>query len=216
MSTEERIRQARAQRTRAQILESASTAFAAHGYDGVSLNQVIRDSGLTKGAFYFHFPSRDELALAAFRHKQEQLVARIGERVDADAPPLERLKTILRERAALLEEDPSLFVVVRLGIELTTRHGAGGEHARFSDLPLALFEGLVREGQRRGEIRRDLEPRAAAETIFAAILGIDQVSLVMRDRLDVVERTERLLEVLVPGLAAAIPPRRKPNRKESS
>src|SRR5207248_6136946 len=102
-------RQARSQRTRIRILEAAATAFADRGYEGVSLNQLIRGSGLTKGAFYFHFASRDELALAAFRHKQQQLVAQIAEAIDEQAPPLERLATLFRERARLLEQDPTLF-----------------------------------------------------------------------------------------------------------
>ena len=198
-----RPRQRRAERTRLRILEAASAAFAAHGYDGVSLNQVIRESGLTKGAFYFHFASRDALALAAFRHKQQQLVAQIAEAVDEDAPPLERLAVLLRERARLLEQDPTLFVVVRLGIELTMRHGAGSEYASFSELPLELFEEIVREAQERDEVRPELEPRQTAETLFAGILGIDQAALLLPQQLDITERTECLLDALLTGLTTA-------------
>jgi AcrR family transcriptional regulator len=195
-----RPRQKRAEDTRLRILEAAAASFAEHGYDGVSLNSLIRDSGLTKGAFYFHFPPRDELALAAFRHKQQQLVAQIAAAVDEGAPPLERLAALLRERARLLEQDPTLFVVVRLGIELTLRHGAGSEYASFSELPLQLFERIVREGQQRGEIRPDLEPRRTAETLFAGILGIDQAALLIPERLDVAARTEWLLDLFLTGL----------------
>jgi AcrR family transcriptional regulator len=195
-----RPRQERAERTRLRILEVAAGAFAEHGHDGVSLNQVIRESGLTKGAFYHHFPSRDELALAAFRHKQQQLVAQMGTAIDADAPPLERLAALFRERARLLEADPTLFVVVRLGIELTLKHGAGSEYASFSELPLELFEGIVREGQARGEIRPELDPRQTAETLFAGILGIDQAALLIPEQLDVSARTEWLLDVLLTGI----------------
>lgn len=207
-----RPRQQRAERTRLRILEVAAAAFAEHGYDGVSLNELVRRSGLTKGAFYFHFASRDELALAAFRHKQEQLVARIAAAVDEQAPPLERLAALLQERARLLEEDPTLFVVVRLGIELTMRHGADSEYAGFAELPLELLERIVREGQRRSEVRRDLDPRRAAETIFAAILGIDQAALFLPRELDVAKRTEWLLDLLLPGLTGGSRPR---ERKET-
>jgi hypothetical protein len=121
--------------------------------------------------------------------------------------PLERLAVLLRERARLLEADPTLFVVVRLGIELTLRHGSGSEYASFSELPLGLIEAIVREGQLRGEIRTDLDPRVAAETIFAGILGIDQAALLLPDKLDIVARTEWLLDVLTLGLVPH--PRRK-------
>ena len=198
-----RVRQERAVQTRRQILETAATAFARHGHDGISLNQVIRESGLTKGAVYFHFPSREALALATFRHKQEQLVELIAARLDDGLPPLERLAALLRERARLLEGDQSLLVVVRLGIELTLRYGTDSEYGTFSELPLAALEAIVREGQEAGEVRAELDASATAETIFAGILGIDQAALMLSRGFDILARTEQLLGVLIPGLRPA-------------
>ena len=58
--------------TRRRILEVAAQAFADRGYAGTSLNDVLKASGVTKGGFYFHFPSKEALALATLRHKQDQ------------------------------------------------------------------------------------------------------------------------------------------------
>ena len=58
--------------TRRRILEVAAEAFAERGYAGTSVNDVLKASGVTKGGFYFHFPSKEALALATLRHKQEQ------------------------------------------------------------------------------------------------------------------------------------------------
>ena len=55
----------RGEATRRRILEVAAKHLLERGYAGTSLNEVIRDTGLTKGGFYFHFPSKAELALAA-------------------------------------------------------------------------------------------------------------------------------------------------------
>ena len=121
--------------------------------------------------------------------------------VDLDMPPLERLAALLRRRARLLAHDRSLSVVVRLGIELSMRHGPGSEYATFTDLPLQLFGDIVRDGQARGEIRADLKPDRTAETIFAGVLGIDQAALLTPDQSDLPRRTDWLLDVLVSGLA---------------
>ena len=214
VASQTHARQERAVQTRRQILETAATAFARHGHDGISLNQVIRDSGLTKGAVYFHFPSREALALATFRHKQQQLVERIAARLDDGLPALERLGALLRERARLLEEDQSLFVVVRLGIELTLRYGPDSEYGTFSELPLAALEAIVREGQEAGELREELDARGTAETIFAGIVGIDQAALMLSRGFDIRARTEQLLEVLISGLRQERRPSRKYERKE--
>ena len=204
-----RRQQARAQRTRQQIIEAAATAFAARGLEGVALNDIVRASGLTKGAFYFHFASKEDLALAVFRAKQEELLGHLtGERALASdgagqgTDALEALAALLRHRAELLAADPSLRCVTRLGGDLMTRHGPGSEFEEFQELALDLIAGLLARGQREGCIRRDLPPRRTAETIFAAIIGIDQLSQLVSRGEDLPQRTGELLGLLVPALAA--------------
>lgn len=47
--------------TRRRILESAFRLFTIKGFDGVTVNGIMEDSGLTRGAFYSHFSSKAEL-----------------------------------------------------------------------------------------------------------------------------------------------------------
>src|SRR5689334_25261656 len=56
--------QERAIRTRELILEAAGAVFAERGYDGATISDVYSRAGLTKGAFYFHFSSKEDLAEA--------------------------------------------------------------------------------------------------------------------------------------------------------
>jgi AcrR family transcriptional regulator len=49
------------QETRAKIVESARILFNRHGFDRVSIDQVMKFAGLTRGGFYNHFKSKDEL-----------------------------------------------------------------------------------------------------------------------------------------------------------
>lgn len=205
--TPTRPRQARAERTRAAILEAAAVAFAEGGYDGVSMNDLVRASGLTKGAFYFHFPSKDELALAAFRTKQVELVTRVGEATAGAATASERLRGLLVHRARLLREDPSLRIVARLGAELNVRSGPGSEYATFQRLALDLLRGLIEEGQLSGEFRAGLDPSHAASTLFALIVGLDTLSLLDSNGEDIADRTDAALELVMPAFAAAGPPK---------
>ncbi len=198
-------RQPRAEATRLRILEAAATAFARTGLAGTSLNDLIRESGLTKGAFYFHFSSKDELALAAFRLKQEQLISGMQAAVSADAPALERLVEMLRARVRLLAEDPSLRCVPTLGQELRVEAEPDSEYARFQELALETFEALLSEGRDDGSMRQDVDPARDAWIAFAALIGVDALCKLMTDRADLVERTEDLIDLL---LRAVDPDRR--------
>jgi len=192
--------QGRARRTRERILETAAAAFARDGYEGASLNDLIRASGYTKGAFYFHFASKEELALATFRYKQEQLAGRIL--AQADGPDaITQLQATLRLRARLYAEDPSARCILRLGSELGAKAGPDSEFARFQELTIETFAGIVRRGQADGTMRADVDPRKAGEAIFAAMIGADRVSRILSGGADLEQRGQELVELLVHGLA---------------
>src|SRR5208282_6704638 len=70
----QRTRPTRAE-TRARLLQAAGEVFAKHGYDRASLDDVAAAAGLTKGAVYSSFASKDELFYALMReHIDERLV----------------------------------------------------------------------------------------------------------------------------------------------
>jgi AcrR family transcriptional regulator len=51
----------RGQATRAHLVDVATRLFAAHGYDGTSIQMVLAESGVSRGSLYHHFPGKDAL-----------------------------------------------------------------------------------------------------------------------------------------------------------
>jgi AcrR family transcriptional regulator len=51
----------RGQATRARLIEVATRLFAAHGYDGTSIEAVLAESGVSRGSLYHHFAGKDAL-----------------------------------------------------------------------------------------------------------------------------------------------------------
>jgi AcrR family transcriptional regulator len=58
--------------TRGRILRAAAARFRRQGYVETSVNQVMRDAGLTHGGFYAHFPSKENLFAEAVRHATDE------------------------------------------------------------------------------------------------------------------------------------------------
>lgn len=206
---EPRPRQERAERTRAQIIDTAAAAFAEHGYHGVSFNDLVKQSGLSKGAFYFHFASKDDLAVATFRAKQEELLARMyAEPLPSSS--MEQMTFLLQRRSQLIRDDPTLLCVSRLGTELTARSAPGSVYASYHDLALGVIAGLVAEGQRTGQLRSDISPEAVARVIFGAMVGMDALSLLSSGGKDLEDRSADMTQLLLHGLA------REPGRTKTS
>jgi AcrR family transcriptional regulator len=67
----------RGQVTRAHLIDVATRLFAAHGYDGTTIEAVLASSGVSRGSLYHHFPGKDALFWAVL----EEVGARMGEQV---------------------------------------------------------------------------------------------------------------------------------------
>jgi TetR/AcrR family transcriptional regulator, cholesterol catabolism regulator len=82
---------------RAEILDLAATLFVQRGYDNVSLNDLIADAGVSKGAFYHWFPSKDALITAlAERSARDQLAAIQDATDQCGGNALDRLNALLQ------------------------------------------------------------------------------------------------------------------------
>lgn len=194
------VTQERAVRTRLVVLEAAARVFARRGYAGASFSELIEESGLTKGAFYFHFASKEELALETMRHKQAQLIDHVTAEVSADSTGVARLAALLRARARALAADPSLWCVLRLGSELGSVNGPASEYSQLKEWPIRIFRDLIRDGQAAGTVRADVDPQAMGEAIFAFVIGMDSLASQLTGGDDLAARTEGLLDLLRLGL----------------
>jgi TetR/AcrR family transcriptional regulator, transcriptional repressor for nem operon len=67
-----RVTRERAAENRARIVETASRLFREKGFDGVGLDAIMKEAGLTHGGFYGHFSSKEDLAAEAVARAVEQ------------------------------------------------------------------------------------------------------------------------------------------------
>jgi AcrR family transcriptional regulator len=182
----------RAGTTRRHILEVAAHAFAEHGYSGISLNDIVRESGLTKGAFYFHFPSKEALALEVFRDRQDRWVDKTLTGVMEKTRAIDQLQAMLDIGCEIHEGDGSARAISRLCQEWSSQEELV-EHSR-SHLKrwFEITAEVIRRAQQEGDVRPDIDPRRTAETIVAAFIGTEEVSAAMSQLTDFRGRIEGL------------------------
>lgn len=186
--------------TRRHLLDVAAELFAEHGYEATSFRDLIAASGLSKGAFYFHFDSKRDLGRAVFRDRQERLLEAITARLDPQAPGLERFRQLWSWRARILAGDPSLRAIRKIAATFGDAPGRAADLAQFHARPVELMAGMLAEARAEGEVRADVDCRQAAEAAFATAIGIDEVSERTGGGADIVERSEAFLEIFLHGI----------------
>ncbi|MDO5083870.1 TetR/AcrR family transcriptional regulator [Arachnia propionica] len=155
--------------SRRDIIAAASRVFAQRGYTETRMDDIVRATGRTKGALYFHFRSKEELARAVVEdHKRTWLV--LGrEEVARHASPLAQVRGLGRLLGRLAAEEDASWSVVRLAAQI---RGGGPD----DDGPLRAWVDLVAEiivrGQDAGEIREELSADDAALILVSAFDGL--------------------------------------------
>jgi AcrR family transcriptional regulator len=191
-----------AMRNRERLLAAAKEVFSTGGADK-SLESVARQAGVGIGTLYRHFPTREALFEAVYRREVEQLTE-LAERLLAEAPPVEALRSWLRSNVA--------FIATKRGMaEALAVAAAGSSELKafsFEHLSRALGKLLARAAN-AGEIRADITPEDLLRTLVGMCL--------IHDGPGWQPGVLRLVDVFVEGLrhrgADHPPPRRRPAKR---
>ena len=83
MQEKRRTQAERAADTRDALIAAARPLFASPGFADVSMETIVRDAGVTRGALYHHFADKTELFAAVFEKVEGEMAARMGETIAA-------------------------------------------------------------------------------------------------------------------------------------
>ena len=81
---------------RQQLLGEAEKLFCQRGYDKTSVQDILAAAGISKGGFYHHFDSKDEVLTALCQRRAERAAAFTADALDATHTPMERINAVLR------------------------------------------------------------------------------------------------------------------------
>jgi AcrR family transcriptional regulator len=158
---------------RQQILEAALACFSADGFHQTGMADIVRQSGLSHGAVYLYFQSKDDLiaALADDRHRREAVLNSVAQ---GSGDPLERLRALMRAYAHWLT-DPAGEARRRVGIhgwaEALRNRRVRASVVEGIDVPRTVLVALIERAQHDGHLRPDVGADAVARTLIAMFQG---------------------------------------------
>ena len=143
-----------ARNTRGRIIDAAWKLFYRQGYDNTTVEEIIEESGTSRGSFYHYFQGKDALLSTlsdVFDRKYQELM----ETMDPGLDRFEQLMYLNRELFAMIENAISLDLLARLyAYQLVTRGDKSLlDHNRTY---YKLLRQIVLQGQERGELRADV------------------------------------------------------------
>ena len=196
-----RVSQAHLDARRNQILAAARRVFARRGFAGTSMQDLFRESGLSAGAVYRYFRSRDEIVQAIAASELAGVHDVLGAALAVDPPP--PLEDVLADIARIIEANGGPEGVLRLTVQLWGQAPYVPGIAALANREYSALRGLVTELVRRAQSAGQLDPSADAAHVGVALFAVLPGFIVQRQLLGDVDA-----EQLRDGLRVLLAPQR--------
>jgi AcrR family transcriptional regulator len=188
-------RQDRAERTRNVILDAAAKAFEARGFAGASLSDILSLAGVTKGALYFHFASKEELAKEIVAAQWEIEIPTVENAVN----PIQGVIDLSHAFCYSLCTN----IRVRASNRLVTESNFERPYPQVYQRWLDAIREFLEAARETGDLRPEWDPTEVASFLGGAILGVQTMSGVLNNRRDLRDRLTDMWKFSLPGLVPA-------------
>lgn len=185
-------------RRRGEILEAAKACFAREGFHATSMRDIYRECGLSPGAVYNHFASKDEIvrSLGEERLREAQAQREALELID---DPVEALRLLAAGTREQLRRKEDLLLDLQLAGEGLRNESIAEVSRQTFDATLETVVGLIGRAQRTGH----LDPDADAEALARVLIGVFQ-GVVMQTAIGAPPDRERHIQALRTLLAPVL------------
>lgn len=193
-------RQIRALATRDQILRGAAEVFLQSGYAGTSLSDITARAGVTKGAVYFHFSSKEKLAQTVIHRQHQTSIAAVSHVQCLGLRAVEQLVVITFTFSHAILTDPIVSAGTRLTFEVGQELGVTEPYKQW----INAVEQLVVEAINDGDLLPgSLSAESISRHLVGAFTGVHLLSDVLTARADFVQRLAETWHILIRALVPA-------------
>jgi TetR/AcrR family fatty acid metabolism transcriptional regulator len=153
------------------ILDAALKTFVKRGYPETKVAEIAYEAGVAEGTLYNYFQSKEDLLLALFDEKWNQIINEIKNKISRLDDPNDKLKAIFSLVVMMFKKNRQLAELFMIDIKQSSIFLNNYTINRVVEF-LDLIEEILDEGKRKGIYRKDLDTRVAKMIIFGAAQGI--------------------------------------------
>ncbi len=164
------------EKKRKEILESAFEAFGEKGFQISTIDDIVSISGMSKGAIYNYFESKEDIYLQLMNMRTDQDFAKIDKQFEGMKTATEKL-TYLFSVYTKAQSNPKWQNSIRVHIEFWITSSRQEELQklmidRYNQKYLSYLENVLQDGINRGEFHENCDPRLVASLFWGIIDGV--------------------------------------------
>jgi len=185
------------------LLNSAIKLFVKKGYKGSSVAEITKFAGLTRGALYCHFETKEHLAKQIIKLFEDRYLNKVIAYVEQEnGSPLEKFQRMMQFNIQFAGENSDLCVFMTvISAEIC------GSHSRLESYIKSIYQrwngflaGILKEGKRKGEFKKEIDPEMMARVIIGVHDGVLLQREMNRETIDLLSYTKQFRNLIISGI----------------
>lgn len=195
---------------RSLITEAAVEVFAEKGFRQARVSDIAKKAGVADGTIYLYFKNKEDILLSIFEEKMDILLAGLGTQLQGVTDPEEQIRRFSRFHFDQVRTNRAAAEVLQVELRLSNKFLKEYRPEKLWAY-LGVFAQIVREGQDRGQFRRDIDPFVAMWSFFGALdeLAMQWVLSKKNDRFSLEAAADQVAEIFIRGMSLGVPDRTK-------
>lgn len=156
------------------VIKKGLELFCAKGYNNLGIDEICKTTGMTKGAFYNAFKSKEQFLLATIIAYGEMTVSHLSKKLNhSEAKAIDRLTDMYENMFAMQPKNNYTGCMINnIMSELGSSNGLVGEATaiEFENF-LSAIEPIVKEAQNDGDLNAQVDSRALTELLHSTFYG---------------------------------------------
>jgi len=185
------------------LLNSAIKLFIKKGYKGSSVAEITKFAGLTRGALYCHFETKEHLAKQIIKLFEDRYINKVIAYVkEENGSPLEKFQRMMQFNIQFAGENSDLCVFMTvISAEIC------GSRSRLESYIKSVYQrwnefltGILKEGKRKGEFKKEIDPEMMARVIIGVHDGVLLQREMNRETIDLLSYTKQFRNLIISGI----------------
>jgi len=182
------------------IIAAATKIFSQKGFFKARVSEIAKEAGIADGTVYIYFKHKDDILIALFEEKMQEVLDNMKEQISQETDPLKKIERFALVHLRLIEDHKDIAEIIQVELRQSSMFMKNYRNTKFFDY-LNIISAIIQEGKEKGVIRDDIIPGIAKRAFFGAL---DEMSrfwvLSKRPKYDIQTASRQITNFFIDGI----------------
>jgi len=153
---------------RDRILKAAAIVFSQKGFYKSRVSEIAKVANVADGTIYLYFKNKDDILISLFEQEMTKIIKEMKTELSKIDGAEQKIRKFIEKHLSLIDENRELAEVIQIELRQSNKFMKEYSGTKFHDY-LNIISSIIIEGQKNGEIRKNIIPGITKRILFGAL-----------------------------------------------